>query len=520
MKKLLLPICAIVISTLSMAQNDRSKDVKTKYLSIPSLDVSQVDVSTLSSEYAMDQGSFGTERMKDVKTTCVKKGGGLKDVIELSTYYYAVPYSKPDSYIVVKDGSGEIIYAAKTSVKSQGSVNFGYKECNYWVADKMKKDWASNKASFKVSEHAKYETEIFDGGKKLVSENLFLTYIEEEFAVFGAKGKSYDYAAIEGAYEKALAAYKNILGEGPNAADYGSLSECITIWEKELESIDLEDKKARISKSIAKGLHENCARAYAYLYDSKNALQHARSFKKLWGNMTTNRTTSIDLLVKRIEKQRVSIDKNQTLVADLSALNVKAESMTGSGVQAKKLAATEFGRLSGEWGRFRLDEHSDISENQQEDENEAIASGTLNPYQKYVTQGVGGPVLMMTMAPNSLLGIPELKELPSEMGDLEGLTQLIVMNNKLESVSPNIGKLSSLTKLDLTGNSLTTLPPEIGQLTSLKILKLSKNPIESLPAEIGNLENLSSLVIKGTKLTPAQISELQRLLPTKCKIKQ
>ena len=57
------------------------------------------------------------------------------------------------------------------------------------------------------------------------------------------------------------------------------------------------DKKSRINKSIAKGLHENCATAYMYIYDFDNAIGHGRNFLKLYGNFHTNRTDSFDVLM-------------------------------------------------------------------------------------------------------------------------------------------------------------------------------------------------------------------------------
>ena len=47
MKKLLLPIFLVAIASNGIAQKDRSKKVETKYLSLPSYDISETDPSTL-----------------------------------------------------------------------------------------------------------------------------------------------------------------------------------------------------------------------------------------------------------------------------------------------------------------------------------------------------------------------------------------------------------------------------------------------------------------------------------------
>ena len=121
-----------------------------------------------------------------------------------------------------------------------------------------------------------------------------------------------------------------------------------------------------------------------------------------------------------------------------------------------------------------------------------ILSVALNiSAKKYIVFYLGGQ--------SNMDGHGYVKELPVEMCNLEGLTQLVIMNNKIESVPSEIGNLTDLTKLDLTGNNISSIPPEIGKLTNLKTLRLGKNPIESLPEEIANCKNLKSINLKGCK---------------------
>lgn len=514
----LLPSLFLVITSVAYAQNDRSKSVKSKYLAIPAYDLTASNPSTVTAEFAMNDASFGTEKQKQVEAICKPKGGSIKDAVKLPTHYYEIPFTQPESYLVAKDQAGTIVYASKISEISQGIVKFGYEKCEYWMEATLKKDWAAQASSFKSKEINKHVDEVYAMAAKEAASNIYLSYVNQEFDVYSAKGKDFDYSNLDDAFEKAMATYENILNVGPNDADFKSLKDCIVVWEKELETADLEDKKARISESIAKGLHENCARAYMYMYDFDNAISHARSFQKLFGNMHTNRTNDFDVLVARMETQKIAATKNSGLMGDISGLNDMAKASATKTSSVTKLGSGDYDRLKTDFYLFKKDQFSDVNAARKDEEAAAIASGELNPYEKYISPGLTGPAIMMTMAPSALSGFPELKEFPKEMCELTQLETVLIMNNKIESVPAEIGKLTALAKLDLTGNNLKTLPPEIGQLTNLKTLKLNKNPIESLPKEIGNLENLKTLTLSGNTMDASAQAELERLLPN-CKIK-
>ncbi len=516
--KILFTILTVAITLNVIAQKSKSKEVKTKYLSLPSYDISQTEPSTIVAEFAMGVASFGTQKLKDTKSTCVPKNGGIKDAVEVTTYYFEIPVTYPESYLIAKSPSGKIVYASEVSKIKKDVAKFGFNKCEYWVSAKLKKDWTSKGTSFKFSVNKKYETGIYNKAIAEAKANVYLSYLAQEFKVYTAKGKNFDYTDLESALEKAQMAYKNIAKAGPNQNDFKLLQECITVWEKELAGTDTENKKSRINKNIAKGLHENCARAYSYMYNFDKAIQHGNSFKKLFGNMHTPRTDMIDALLINMEMQKIAAEKNKSLMTDISALNATAKISSKNAVKVLKLKSTDFPRLKKDYMLFKGSQFSDIKESREKEEEAAIASGELNPYQKYVTQIASGPAILMTMAPSPLTGFPELSELPKEMCAIEGLIQIMILNNKIESIPAEIGNMSELQKLDLSGNKISSIPKEIGNLSNLKTLKLNKNPIESIPKEIANCKNLKNLSLKGSKLSSDNQNELIKLLPN-CKIK-
>jgi len=188
-------------------------------------------------------------------------------------------------------------------------------------------------------------------------------------------------------------------------------------------------------------------------------------------------------------------------------------------VRATQLSSSDFNRLATEYEQYITMVANEVGENFKDDNAAAIASGEVNPYKQFYSPiAAGGPAMILFMAPSTLSGIPVLEELPKEMCVYTDLTQIVILNNSVSSITPDIAKLTVLKKLDLSGNNLKTLPPEIGLLTNLKSIKLSRNPLESIPAEIVNCTSLKTLIIKKTTLSDQAIAELERLLPN-CKIK-
>ena len=106
-----------------------------------------------------------------------------------------------------------------------------------------------------------------------------------------------------------------------------------------------------------------------------------------------------------------------------------------------------------------------------------------------------------------------LKEIPTEVFELEWLEILNLSNNKLTSVPEAITRLTNLSELNLWNNQLTIVPESITHLTNLSYLDLSENQLTSLPESITRLTNLSTLYLLSNQLTsiPDAITRLTNL---------
>lgn len=126
----------------------------------------------------------------------------------------------------------------------------------------------------------------------------------------------------------------------------------------------------------------------------------------------------------------------------------------------------------------------------------------------------------LTQLGDLLLNGNNLTCLPAEIGQLTQLKNLALQDNKLTSLPPEIGQLAQLKKLILgsnlfgpLGNKLTNLPPEIGKLLQLEELDVSNNQLTTLPSTIGQLSQLQSLELRRNKISilPSTIGQLRQL---------
>ena len=106
-----------------------------------------------------------------------------------------------------------------------------------------------------------------------------------------------------------------------------------------------------------------------------------------------------------------------------------------------------------------------------------------------------------------------IETLPDSIGALTKLTIFKVDQNRLVALNPHIGMCVSLQELVVTENFLTELPTSVGHLTKITNLNLDRNRLEFIPMEIGNLTVLGVLSLRENRLCelPSEIGNCREL---------
>ncbi|KAI4291729.1 CCR4-NOT transcription complex subunit 6 [Pancytospora philotis] len=101
---------------------------------------------------------------------------------------------------------------------------------------------------------------------------------------------------------------------------------------------------------------------------------------------------------------------------------------------------------------------------------------------------------MISPGPECVFGLDMtfqgLKSLSPSLFLLNGIKELLLNNNELESIPRDICQLRSLERLNLAFNRIRSIPPELGRMVWLRELHLNDNSITTVPMELGGLHGL------------------------------
>ena len=483
MKKFLLAF--FILSPLFfIAQNLKKEKVKTSYLAYPKIDMKGIDASSLKAEFCAGDIKVVTQNVKKGSNACKAKGGKAQ-VIEV--YYYQLGIMKPVSFLRITDTKGSVKYVKQTTRITSGTIDFGKKKC-YWAEPVLKSAYEKERVSFiqkSQKEEAKAALKI---AKDFLNGALTFTYVPQDIEVYYFKDKNHDYSDLEKAATIASEGYDELKDNYDDKTAKSKLTQAISIWEKALAQSDVDNKDAKINKKVSMTIGENLGRAYMYLMDFDKAQGAVKSALDLQKNVSNNGTLRRKALLVEIIDFKKGYELNKTLPVNTNPVKIAI-------TQKPKSEIESFVEDNRKYGTEELVNDAKISKEEYE---EGVASGEINPYQKYVMAISGGSQLTLPDLASKISKSPageKLDEFPEEITELEDLTHLI-----------------------LRGNNLKSIPESIGEMTNLKKLVLTNNQLSSLPESIENLTELKNLNLKGNNFSDAEIAKIQKLIPN-CSIK-
>lgn len=96
--------------------------------------------------------------------------------------------------------------------------------------------------------------------------------------------------------------------------------------------------------------------------------------------------------------------------------------------------------------------------------------------------------------------LPNLEEIPPEIGQLKTLKKLRIRFGRYEEIPPEIGLLTNLEELEINGEYANFIPPELGNLTKLKKLSIHSMGAHGVPKSFSNFTELTHLSLHGLEL--------------------
>ena len=346
----------------------------------------------------------------------------------------------------------------------------------------------------------------------LLEPRLFFSRDKVQVKVASAKGKNFDYTALDGAQEAALAAFK--------AQRFGDLEGPMGVWTTWLQKSDLLNPKAEVNADITRGLHLNLAVAHIYRESFAEAAQHlsqARGMTRSTDPEWLQLEGLTDLLMRRRKAQLYNGD---FAVVDAATPTFKAPDMKdllGRRSENRDLELFD--------GRDRYDEvqaalaawQASLSGSAPEAQAGTAAERTTEQQlSSRLEQTMGGYMLRF----NPLFDAARVGQpMPPEIFAVDRLVYLDYSRMGLTEVPDAIESMTALKTLLLDGNKLTAFPVAVCRVPTLQKLHLKGNGIADIPAGLSDCRMLEMIDLRGNPLTPEARAALPTLLPPDCKVK-
>ncbi|MBT8304145.1 MAG: hypothetical protein KJP09_06725 [Bacteroidia bacterium] len=502
-----------LMGTTLFAQRAKSESTSSIYFSIPAYDLS-TNTDQFRYAFAMGQTEFEKPETIEVEEVCVAASSKnvLKDAKKITVYQYRVPAEINDAYLIVENASGDILHAEEyTSYQRTGSlvnetVNriFGADKC-YWHPSVLEEAWKDDNYLWKNEQHQNLKDIFLNRAKQSAEAAMKAGYTSYSVNVYTGKGgKGHDYSALDQAQNQALAAYNNMRQNGKvTDQDINQLKQPMNTWLTHLETVNLNDKNAKINRKVAQGLYMNLATAY---FQSRN-FDEASKFLELYEDAYSNAISrgsnqGVKNLSNMIVNQRKGLAVNTNISNDYVALN-SISMPSNFNVNIEDLGEEMASELGARYHFHSKDKEKEAN---------IAASGSI--YKSNINQGQYGPTLVMMTVYDG-----DLDEFPLEVTELDVKGMVFTGGYSFTSLPPDIGNMTNLEQIILMDSQVASIPKEIGKLTNLKRFNLNRTKISTLPESIKNLKNLKMLNIKNTNVSAAEAAKIKSWLPKGCKLK-
>lgn len=186
-------------------------------------------------------------------------------------FRYNITYTFPMKYEIYNQSTGEVIEEREISGMHQEiQADFG-KNNEFATEEQLVAGFKEQKNDFFINLENRKAEEFLKEVRNSLQNNYAYPTKTYTLKVGYGKSRKLDYTYQENAKNYAVRAYQLMnKGEDP----LRDFQKAIEIWKEELESLDLNDKNARVNRKIGRWLHYNLAMAYTWMDDYESAENH------------------------------------------------------------------------------------------------------------------------------------------------------------------------------------------------------------------------------------------------------
>lgn len=451
------------------------------------------------------------------------KNGPVRSGSEQLTYWAEYAYNLPVRVQIVRP-NGEVLDAFEIG----GAVKIEYGNEPYSTLDKTATgiSYSTSKLDFRSEAELRKSLDTDEGQRfirrkavllqmsrviDMLEPRLFFSREQPKVALATAKGRNFDYTALDAAQEQGLAAIK--------AGRWGDLDGVMGVWTEWLQKADLLNPKAEVNTDVARGLHLNLAVVHIYRGAFTQAASHlsqARGMTRPSDPEWAAVEEATDLLMRR----RKAALHNGDLTVAPGTPTFKApdlKDILGRRVENRDLelfdGVDRYDAVGASMAAWRATLEGTAPESQAATAADRTVSQELGSRLEPAT---GGYMLRF----NPLFDAARVgKPMPEEVFGIERLVYLDYSRMGLTEVPAAIASLNTLKTLLLDGNALTVFPVEVCQVLTLEKLHLKGNRIADLPPGLSDCKMLEMIDLRGNPLTPEARAALPGLLPADCKVK-
>ena len=422
---------------------------------------------------------------------------------DAKTYYAVIDHNMPVR-VTISDGNGNVLDGFE--INTNNSIQYGNEKISTMESTPLGGfSYSAGRLSFSSPMELRNQLRGYEGQRFVrrkavlmqlskvideMEERLFFIETKHDIGIFVGKGK-HDYTPLETAQAEALEAFKT--------GNFDALSGPMDVWSAWAQEVDFTDKKAKVTKKVATGLHLNLAVSHLYRNEFAECAQAISAARGLAVGENANLAKCDELLNRLMKRRRWTVaNPDFVMPSEDEVEREKApdfKSAIGKRSQNRDVAMILPGDRYLEMGDVLARWQSEFVAGSAEASASEAAEMTMSQrLGARLTNTLGGVSLALNpLIDSDLVGQP----LPAEVLAIPKLFNLDISGMKMGALPENIDELNMLQTLIVSGNELNELPASLANIPTLKRLVARNNNLTGIPEGMENLTELKTIDVKG-----------------------